>query len=440
MGFRRPTPIQAACIPAILEGRDVMGCAETGSGKTAAFGLPMLQILSEDPFGVFGLVLTPTRELALQIQEQLNALGAAMGVRTCLIIGGVSVTEQSLALSRRPHIVIATPGRLRHHLEGADPPNLSRAKFLVLDEADRLLTPGFESELQCILSNMSSNRQTLLFSATMTSSLEELDRLAMMNNALRFDLSSNDRRMPATLLQQYIFVPSQVKICYLVAVLRNYLANEASNDDGAEDDETSGLRVGGSVIVFASSCQRCQLIAALLQEVGIECVAMHSVMSQHQRLNALGKFKSNISRVLVATDVASRGLDLPEVDLVLNLDLPKAPVDYVHRVGRTARAGRKGRSVSIVTPQEVELVHAVEEYTGISLTLSKEVTEDDVVALLNSVAKAMKTAQLKLMEAGFDDKIEVYTKRKRKQKKSQLRKIAKRQKNQNTSNNNDDNS
>jgi ATP-dependent RNA helicase DDX49/DBP8 len=190
MGFKRPTPIQQACIPAILEGRNVMGCAETGSGKTAAFALPMLQHLSEDPYGIFGIILTPTRELAVQIQEQVIALGAPISVRTCLVIGGLGIIDQGIALSRRPHLIIATPGRLRHHLESADPPDISRARFLVLDEADRLLSVGFESELLSILNRMTHpRRQTLLFSATLTTSLEQLEDIASLNGTLRFDLT-----------------------------------------------------------------------------------------------------------------------------------------------------------------------------------------------------------------------------------------------------------
>jgi ATP-dependent RNA helicase DDX49/DBP8 len=195
MGFKRPFDIQRACIPAILSGRDVMGCAQTGSGKTAAFALPILQHLSQDPYGIFAIVLTPTRELAIQISEQFSALGAAMGVRTTLVIGGQNMMEQGAALSRRPHIVIATPGRLRHHLESADPPNLSKALYLVLDEADRLLAAGFSSELQVILSKMHPQRKTLLFSATLTQSLTELEKLAG-KDTLKFDLTTG----------QYIYV------------------------------------------------------------------------------------------------------------------------------------------------------------------------------------------------------------------------------------------
>jgi ATP-dependent RNA helicase DDX49/DBP8 len=218
MGFRRPTPIQSACIPSIIAGNNVMGCAQTGSGKTAAFALPMLQHLSQDPYGVFGVVIVPTRELAIQIKEQISALGAPIGVRVALVIGGMGIIDQSIALSKKPHFICATPGRLRHHLEGADPPNLSRCKYLVLDEADRLLSTGFNSELKVILSNMSRQRQTLIFSATLTESLEELEKLAS-SSTLRYDLSKK-QNVPTNLLQQYLLMPPHVKMCYLVGILK----------------------------------------------------------------------------------------------------------------------------------------------------------------------------------------------------------------------------
>jgi ATP-dependent RNA helicase DDX49/DBP8 len=241
MGFRQPTPVQQKCVPAILSGHDVIGCAETGSGKTAAFALPILNHLSKDPYGIFAVILTPTRELGAQISEQFVAFGAPIGLRVALIIGGVNMTEQSLNLKRLPHIVIATPGRLRAHLEGPDPPNLSRTPYLVLDEADRLLSQGFSSELRVILTAMSSKkRKTFLFSATMTDSLTEVEKLAM-SQTLRFDLTA-ERRVPSQLVQEYLFMPSQVKMNYLVAVLDKAVKRVRGGGDGKDDaDNDVGL-------------------------------------------------------------------------------------------------------------------------------------------------------------------------------------------------------
>jgi ATP-dependent RNA helicase DDX49/DBP8 len=465
MGFRRPTGIQAACISSILKGRDVMGCAETGSGKTAAFALPILQHLSEDPFGIFAIILTPTRELAIQICEQFTSLGAPMGARIESIIGGVNMTEQSLQLSRRPHIIVATPGRLRHHLTGADKPDLSRARYLVLDEADRLLSDGFSSELEVLLAEASHpKRQTLLFSATLSSSLRDLEKLAM-KDTLRFDLT-HTQRIPSQLKQELLFIPGRVKLAYLVAVLRNFLGLGESNPSGKKSDKDSEefdliadltgkksskhqkldkkkkggkwsksdaangleqlLRGGNgdrensrkSAIIFVGSCQRCAEISTTLIELGIDCVALHSLLSQPKRLSSLQRFRDSSSRLLLATDVASRGLDIPTVELVINYDLPRVAVDYVHRVGRAARAGRDGRSLSLVTPNDLSLVQAVEEHTGMRIEPSEEVQENDVVAILNPVSKAMRVAQQRLLEHGFEDQVAVFKARKDEQRKT----------------------
>lgn len=444
LGFRIPFPIQAVCIPTILEGRDVMGCAETGSGKTAAFALPILQKLSEDPYGIFALVLTPTRELAIQIKEQFDALGSPLGVRVALIIGGQNIISQGVELSKRPHVIVATPGRLRHHLESADPPYIQRVKFLVLDEADRLLSTGFETELRVILSQLPTSRQTLLFSATLNSTLLQLETMAM-KSALRFDLTS-EQKIPATLRQEYLFMPAQVKMCYLVGVLRNLMTDTSEVVDREEENEismvtkalkrkkgskkniqssnsTSGLSLKTSIIIFTGTCKRCQETAEILNQMKIDCVALHSLLTQNRRSAALGKFKSQLCRVLVATDLAGRGLDIPSVDLVINFDLPKVSSDYIHRVGRTARAGRTGRSLSLVTQYDVELVHAIEAFTGTAWTVSKEVGDRDVAMLLNPVAKAMHSAQLRMMELGLDEKTEVFTKRRKKQNRKILRRL-----------------
>ena len=478
MGFKNPTEIQSACIPSILKGRSVIGCAETGSGKTAAFALPILQHLSVDPYGIYAVILTPTRELAIQIHEQIAAFGTHMSVRQALIIGGVSMTEQSLALSKRPHIVIATPGRLRHHLESADPPGLDKARYLVLDEADRLLAQGFSSELGSIVSAMTHPlRQTLLFSATMTSSLNELEALAS-TETLRFDLTAT-QKVPAGLQQEYLFLPAKVKLCFLVALLRKFFEESASSAATDEDDglpgssnkvvreiceellegsggghgksklgrlkpvsgKTKKKTMGGggkggrrtsestlapsssSVIVFMSSCRRCAETAAVLNRLGIDCVSLHGMMSQHERSSSLDAFKSRRSPVLVATDVAGRGLDIPTVDLVINADMPKVLTDYIHRVGRTARAGKTGRALSFVTQYDVDLTRSLEEFIGSKLQLSRAVDEErDVLPVLNEVAKARKEAQLQLMEQGFEEKLEIFASRKKIQKKKLLRK------------------
>ncbi|GAB5030025.1 atp-dependent rna helicase ddx49-like [Nannochloropsis oceanica] len=410
MGFKRPTPVQEKCIPSVLQGRDVMGCAETGSGKTAAFALPMLHRLSEDPYGIFGLVLTPTRELAIQISEQFQALGAPLNLRHTVVIGGVSMVHQSVELARRPHIVVATPGRLWDHLRGAVPPDLSKCRFLVLDEADRLFCDGFEKHLAAILAAMTHpRRQTLLFSATMTHSLENLKSLTRVQPVL-FDLTK-ERTLPSSLQQQYLFMPAQVKMCYLVCLLRKVLL---PNKSATSSSTSSDVK---SVIIFVGTCQRCQEVTEVMIEAGLAAVSLHSVLSQKRRLASLGKFKSSLVKVLVSTDVASRGLDIPEVDLVVNFDLPRVPSDYVHRVGRTARAGRRGRAVAMVTQYDVALLQRIEVLVGRKMEKCEDVREEEVVKLLNPVAKATRAAKMRLMEVGFDFEVEEHLRRKKRDRK-----------------------
>lgn len=450
MGFKRPTPIQAACIPAILAKRDVMGCAETGSGKTAAFALPILHTLSEDPYGIYAVVLTPTRELAVQISEQFTALGAPIGCRVCLIIGGLNMTEQALQLSKRPHIVIATPGRLRAHLLSADPPSLSKARYIVLDEADRLLTQGFEAELQMILSAMPDRRQTLLFSATLTTSLAQLETMAM-KETLRFDLTNQTlARVPAQLTQKYLFIPAQVKMSYLVAFLHKQIAQSSEKDDEPKKKSSkkshtpkdAAVELPFLLIIFVNTCKRCQEMSETLLQLQMNNVCLHSMMTQTSRLTALSKFRNQVARILVCTDVASRGLDIPHVDIVLNFDIPKITSDYIHRIGRTARAGnfavftkfgpfliiedflgKQGMSVTFVTQYDVEMVQSIEDYIGVKMELYPHVKEEDVVKVLNVVAKASRVAELKLLEQGFDERVVQRESRKRKQKRKILRKV-----------------
>jgi ATP-dependent RNA helicase DDX49/DBP8 len=332
LGMRKPTPVQTHCVPKILAGRDVLGLAQTGSGKTAAFALPILHRLAEDPYGVFALVVTPTRELAFQLAEQFKALGSCLNLRCSVIVGGMDMLTQTMSLVSRPHIVITTPGRIKVLLENNPdvPPVFSRTKFLVLDEADRVLDVGFQDELRTIFQCLPKSRQTLLFSATMTSNLQAL--LEHSSNKAYFYEAYEGLKTVDTLTQQFIFEDKDAKELYLVHILSQM--------------EDKGIR---SAMIFVSTCRTCQRLSLMLDELEVENIAMHSLNSQSMRLSALSKFKSGKVPILLATDVASRGLDIPTVDLVINYDIPRDPRDYVHRVGRTARAGRGGLAVSIIT-------------------------------------------------------------------------------------------
>jgi len=370
-----PTPIQKEAIPVVLEGRDVIGLAETGSGKTGAFTLPMLHALLSNPQRLFCLILTPTRELAFQISEQVEALGSSIGVKCAVIVGGMEMMTQSLTLAKKPHVVIATPGRLVDHLENTKGFNLKSLKFLIMDEADRILNMDFETEVDKILKSIPRERRTLLFSATMTSKVQKLQRASLVN-PVRVQVSSKYQTVEK-LLEYYAFIPLKLKDLYLV-----HLLNEAA---------------GHSVMVFCSTCNSTLRTSLLLRALGIAAVPLHGQMTQNKRLAALNKFKSRNRGVLLATDVASRGLDISHVDLVINYDIPTHSKDYIHRVGRTARAGRAGKAISFVTQYDVELYQRIEHMLGYQLPIYP-IEEADVMALEERVAEAQRVAKMDLRE------------------------------------------
>ncbi|XP_053558880.1 probable ATP-dependent RNA helicase DDX49 isoform X1 [Bombina bombina] len=391
LGICKPSPVQENCIPAILEGRDCMGCAKTGSGKTAAFVLPILQKLSEDPYGIFCLVITPTRELAYQIAEQFRVLGKPLGLKDCIIVGGMDMIAQALELSRKPHIVIATPGRLADHIRSSNTFSIKKIRFLVLDEADRLLEQGctdFTKDLQVILEAVPAKRQTLLFSATLTDTLQELKSIAM--NKPFFWESISEVRTVDELDQRYILVPEKVKDAYLVHLIQKF-------HDEHED---------WSIMIFTNTCKNCQILNMMLRNFNFPSVALHSMMKQKQRFAALAKFKSSVFKILIATDVAARGLDIPTVQVVINHNTPGLPKIYIHRVGRTARAGRSGMSITLVTQYDIHLVHAVEEQINLKLQ-EYAVKESEVLKILTQVNVTLRECEIKLECTDFDEKKEI---------------------------------
>ncbi|KAF8810118.1 ATP-dependent rRNA helicase RRP3 [Phlegmacium glaucopus] len=381
VGYKTPTDIQLEALPHALEGRDIIGIASTGSGKTAAFALPILQKLWEEPKGLFACVLAPTRELAYQISQQFEALGSAMGVRCAVLIGGMDMPTQQIALAKRPHIVIATPGRLLDHLETTKGFSLRTLKFLVLDEADRLLDMEFTEALDKILKLIPKERTTYLYSATMTTKVAKLQR-ASLTNPVRVEVSSKYQTV-STLLQYYLLMPLKEKEPYFV-----YLINTLAQN---------------SVIVFTRTKADAQRLAIILRILGFAAVPIHGDMSQSQRLGALGKFKSGSRKVLVATDIASRGLDIPSVDVVINYDVPQHSKDYIHRVGRTARAGRSGKSITLVTQYDVELVQRIEAVTKKKMELY-ETEAEDIATLKERVEEAGRAAKAELNETSADGK------------------------------------
>ncbi|KAG5511399.1 hypothetical protein JKF63_07362 [Porcisia hertigi] len=470
MALESPTPIQTKCIPAILAGRHVVGGAATGSGKTAAFALPILQTLAADAFGVFAVVLTPSRELAYQIIDQFTAFGAPLQVRTMLAIGGVPTETQVDALKARPHIVAATPGRLRHLLETFAPEvkkAFAHLRYLVLDEADRLTEGDIVRDVRSLLRLLppTPQRRVLMFTATLHPRLTTLEaspakdclpasgdaaperhedealgpssspnlqnngndevtehfsvlaelgitdastlEVAVVQGAIQEGPSDSTTNgctgaargspssptapterghpmvyhLPETLVQNYLFIPNMVKLPYLVAALR--LQGKTQ-----------------STIVYVNSCLRAELVRLTLQLLGFPVCSLDSLLTQQHRLDNVASFKLGISRILVCTDIAARGLDIPAVGLVLHYDVPKHAETYVHRVGRTARAGREGTSVAFVTEYDVDLVQRIERKISSTLTLWKSpaAKESAVLPLLDEVSTAKIQAKQQVTE------------------------------------------
>tara|TARA_B100001540_G_scaffold246558_1_gene221868 strand:- start:825 stop:2363 length:1539 start_codon:yes stop_codon:yes gene_type:complete len=376
MGWSRPSPIQIQSIPHALEGKDVIGLAQTGSGKTGAFALPTLQDLLEKPQAFHALVLSPTRELACQIAEQFESLGKDIGVKCAVLVGGMDMTSQTLQIGKRPHVLVGTPGRVVDHLENTKGFSLRQLKVLILDEADRLLNLDFEEEIDTILKVIPRERRTQLFSATMTSKVNKLQR-ACLRDPVKVEVASKYSTVKS-LKQNYLFVPAKHKECYAC-----YLLNELS---------------ASTVMMFTRTCEQTRKLALVARNLGFSAIPIHGQMSQPKRQGALNKFKSGERNILVATDVASRGLDIPSVDVVINFDVPMNSKDYVHRVGRTARAGRSGLAITLVTQYDVELYQKIERL--IEKRLEKyPVEEEQCLVMLERVNEAQRIAASQMRDA-----------------------------------------
>jgi ATP-dependent RNA helicase RhlE len=357
LGYNTPTPIQRQAIPIVLSGRDVIGCAETGTGKTAAFLLPIIQRLSESARpGLRVLVLAPTRELALQIQEHYSQLNQVKTNRSVIAIGGANIRTQLADLRRGAAVLIATPGRLLDLIErGAV--RLSTIEVLVLDEADRMLDMGFLPAIRRVLSLLPTKRQTLLFSATMSPSIEQLARSTTKDPKL---VEVNTRGRAAALVDQIAYrVAQESKTAFLLELL--------------EKERQPFERV----LIFTRTRRGAERLSHVLQARDHKVKRIHADRTQSQREEALRAFSQGRARVLVATDIAARGLDIDAVSHVINYDVPVAPEDYVHPVGRTGRAGNRGQAISIVAPLDETSMRAIERLTGQSV---RRVVREDFVS------------------------------------------------------------
>lgn len=342
LNYREPTPVQQKSIPSLLEGKDMLAAAQTGTGKTAAYSLPIIQKIAESgvrakPKEVTALILAPTRELAAQIHENITAYSKYLDIRSALVFGGVNLKPQTAALVRGVDILIATPGRLLDHL-GQKHVSLSAVKFLVLDEADRMLDMGFIHDIRKLIKLIPENRQSLLFSATFSPEIRKLAD-SLLNSPVSVEISPN--KESALIEQQAYAVPKNRKR----ELLRDLIVDEKWSQ----------------VLVFTRMKHAANRLCQQLIKDGLTAAAIHGNKSQNARTKALADFKDKKVQVLVATDIAARGLDIEQLPHVVNYDLPDVPEDYVHRIGRTGRAGVPGHAVSLVSPEDRPLLSAIEK-------------------------------------------------------------------------------
>jgi ATP-dependent RNA helicase RhlE len=333
--FSVPTPIQHKAIPPAIEGKDIIGIAQTGTGKTLAFGIPMVQRLAQRKGR--GLVLVPTRELALQVNETMHKLTAAFKMRTAVLIGGESMHKQIMALRAEPRVIIATPGRLNDHIQQRLV-KLHDIHTVVLDEADRMLDMGFLPQIRHVLEQIPRERQTMLFSATMPGSIVDI-AARYMQLPVRTEIAPQGTA--AELVEQELFVvKKEMKAALLGELLKQY---------------------SGSVLLFIRTRVAARKVTRMLVKNGHSAAEIHSDRTLAQRTHALKGFKSGAIRILVATDIAARGIDVTAIELVINFDLPDDPENYVHRIGRTGRAGLMGRAITFATPEQWPDVRDIEK-------------------------------------------------------------------------------
>ena len=328
MQFNEPTPIQADVIPLVLQGKDILGSAQTGTGKTGAFGIPLVAKLLSDPH-CSALVMTPTRELATQVMSQLQAmLGKKSKIKSALLIGGESMMKQFAQLRNHPRVIVGTPGRINDHLKRKTL-KLHDTDFLVLDETDRMLDMGFTIQIEAVMEYMPAKRQTLLFSATLPKNIVHISK-KYLNDAVRVAVGATSA--PAINIKQDVVQVSE--------------ADKYPNLLGQLDKRT------GSVIIFMKTKYSTEKMAAKLSKDGHSADAIHGDLRQHKRGRVITAFRNKKYRILVATDVAARGLDIPHIEHVINYDLPQCAEDYIHRIGRTARAGAEGSALNLVAPSD----------------------------------------------------------------------------------------
>lgn len=372
-GFEIPTPIQILAIPPALAGRDVMGQAQTGTGKTAAFGIPMLNKMIPGG-GLQGLVVCPTRELAVQVTEEINSLGRGMNLRSLAVYGGQSIELQIRALIRKPELVVGTPGRLMDHMQRGNI-NLSTVSFVVMDEADEMLDMGFLPDIEKIMEHCPSERQTFLFSATLDGDIQKLGGRFMHDPDIIL-VKSLELTVPLT-QQYYLEVSPRHKIetfCRIMDV----------------DQPTVSL-------VFCRTKKGADALVRSLNNRGYDADALHGDMTQRERDNVMERFRKGNVSILVATDLAARGLDIEMVSHVFNYDIPEAPDSYVHRIGRTGRAGRDGIAITMVEPKQIRQLRVIEQHIG------KKISRRSLPSLKDAMESRQESLSKRLLESAQED-------------------------------------
>lgn len=378
LGFEEPTPIQEKAIPLALSGRDVIGQAPTGTGKTAAFGLPMIETIAVDSEHIQGLVVVPTRELAIQVAEELNKIGEFKRILALPIYGGQDMTRQIKLLKKRPQIVVGTPGRLMDHMRRRTI-RLQNISIVVLDEADEMLNMGFVDDIKFILGDIPEDRQTLLFSASITKAVENISQLFMREPAL-IKATPRNITVPST-EQHYIEVPERKKFDVLCNLL--------------------DLHAPEAAIVFGRTKKRVDELNQALARRGYSAGAIHGDLSQSQRNAVMTQFRGGTIDILVATDVAARGLDIEGVTHVYNFDIPQDPESYIHRIGRTGHAGRKGAAFTFITHRELDHLRIIERLTQRTIIRHPIPTLTDALAGQQQVTieRILKTAEEPVLSA-----------------------------------------
>jgi len=379
MGFEETTPIQEKTIPTAMLGHDLIGQAQTGTGKTAAYGIPLIERILEQAEHVQGIVLAPTRELAVQVAEELNKIGQFKRIHALPIYGGQGIDWQIRALKKRPHIIVATPGRLMDHMRRKTI-RLNDIKILVLDEADEMLNMGFLDDIETILKEIPEDRQTLLFSATMPRQIQNIAQRFMKEPEL-ISIKSTGVTVSDT-EQHYVEVSERLKFDVLSRIL---------------DIQSPDL-----AIVFARTKRRVDELSEALSKRGYSAEGIHGDLTQSKRDSVLRQFKDGTIEVLVATDVAARGLDISGVTHVFNFDIPQDPESYVHRVGRTGRAGKSGLAITLVTPREMGMLRLIEQ------VIKRRIVRKPIPTIIEAVEGQQRLTMTEILRVIAEEDIDKY--------------------------------